>query len=58
MPPTPCKEGAGGWDLADSIDYEKVPKMLDLPDDYKKFAEAHTRGWFEMRKKYIGVKAG
>ena len=30
MPPTPCKEGAGGWDSPDSVDLEKSEKMFNL----------------------------
>ncbi len=30
----------------------------DLPDDWKKAAETHVKVWMEMRKKYVGVKAG
>jgi trans-o-hydroxybenzylidenepyruvate hydratase-aldolase len=29
-PPTPCKEGAGGWDVADSVDYGKAATMANL----------------------------
>ncbi len=50
------------WHITGQLGYLDLGPMrapyTDLPDDYKKFAEAHTRGWMEMRKKYIGVKAG
>lgn len=29
-PPTPCKEGAGGWDSPDSVDLAKAEKMANL----------------------------
>ena len=29
-PPTPCKEGAGGWDSPDSVDFAKAEKMANL----------------------------
>ena len=29
-PPTPCKEDAGGWDVADSVDYDKAATMANL----------------------------
>jgi len=30
MPPTPCKEGAGGWDSPHSVDLPKTEKMISL----------------------------
>ena len=30
MPPTPCKDGAGGWDSPDSVDLDKSAKMFNL----------------------------
>lgn len=29
-PPTPCKQGAGGWDSPDSVDLAKAEKMANL----------------------------
>ena len=30
MPPTPCKEGEGGWDSPNSVDLAKTEKMINL----------------------------
>ena len=30
MPPTPCKDGEGGWEFPDSVDLDKSAKMLNL----------------------------
>lgn len=29
MIPTPCKEGAGGWDVADSVDLDETSRMVE-----------------------------
>ncbi len=29
MGPTPCKEGAGGWDATDSVDYDEAARMTE-----------------------------
>ena len=49
------------WHIAGPLGWIDAGPMRapyqDLPDDYKKFAEAHTRAWMEMRKKYMKVPA-
>lgn len=29
LPPTPCKEGAGGWDAVDSVDTDETARMIE-----------------------------
>ncbi|HEY7060537.1 MAG TPA: dihydrodipicolinate synthase family protein [Chloroflexota bacterium] len=29
LPPTPCKEGAGGWDVADSVDLDEAARLVE-----------------------------
>ena len=29
LPPTPCKEGAGGWDVADSVDLDETARLVE-----------------------------
>jgi trans-o-hydroxybenzylidenepyruvate hydratase-aldolase len=30
LPPTPCKEGAGGWDAVDTVDLDETARMTEL----------------------------
>jgi trans-o-hydroxybenzylidenepyruvate hydratase-aldolase len=30
LPPTPCKEDAGGWDATDSVDLDETARMTDM----------------------------
>jgi trans-o-hydroxybenzylidenepyruvate hydratase-aldolase len=29
LPPTPCKEGAGGWDVADSVNLDEAARLVE-----------------------------
>ena len=62
MPPTPCKEGAGGWDVANSVDLEKSATLVNilLASGVSAFAFCGTTGenaamLFDEKKDFIDM---
>ena len=74
MVPTPCREGAGGWDAVDSVDLDETARMTEklIEAGVGSFAACGTTGegaallWEEKRDfkevggviHFVGVERG